>query len=69
MATVEELEKKIEKLERELAALQARASDDEGVYVLNNIERREVRKGLSDRLATDEEVKSVLSRYGLQDTL
>lgn len=67
MATVTELEKKIEKLEHELAELRSRVGDE--TYVLSEWERNEVKKGLSDRLATDEEAQVVLEKYGLQNTL
>lgn len=68
MATISELEKKIEKLEHELEALRSRVGD-QGVYALNDWERAEVKKGLSDTYATDEEVMSTLAKYGLQNTL
>ena len=69
MTTIVALQRKVENLERELAALRSRVVENEGVYVLSDVERREVKKGLSDRFATDEEVNVVLSKYGLQDTL
>ena len=69
MTTIVELQEKIAKLEEELAALRTCITDDEGIYVLSGIERREVRKGLSDGLATHKEVEAVLSKYGLQGTL
>ena len=69
MATIVELEKKIEKLERELTELRSRFTDESKSYVLREWERREVRKGLSDVIATDEEIGAVLEKYGLQNTL
>lgn len=69
MTTIIALQRKVENLERELAALRSRVADSEGVYVLSDVERSEVRKGLTDRLATDEEVEAVLSKYGLRGTL
>ena len=67
--TIDELQKRVEKLERELAELRTRVSDHEGVYILNDEEKRAVEEGLADRLATDEEVSAVYSKYGLQSTL
>lgn len=65
MTTIAELEKEVQNLKHEVAALRAR----EGDVVLSDWERAEVQKGLADRLASDEEVQAVLSKYGLQDTL
>lgn len=68
MATITELETKVEKLESELEELRSRVPD-QGVYVLSEWERSEVRKGLSDTYATEAEVAAVLAKYGLQNTL
>lgn len=68
MATIPELEKKIEKLERELADMRSRVSD-QSVYMLSDWERAEIKKGLADTYATDEEVESTFAKYGLQGAL
>lgn len=68
MATIAELEKKVERLENELAAIRSHVSDT-SVYTLSDWERTEVKKGLSDIYASDEEVTSVLAKYGLQNTI
>ena len=66
MATIAALEKKVEKLANEVAALRSR---DGGVYVLSDWEKSEVKKGLADAYATEREVQKVLAKYGLQNTL
>lgn len=68
MATIIELEKEVKKLRSEVDEFRAHIGLGE-VHILSPEERKEVRKGLSDRLATDEEVEAVLSKYGLQSTL
>jgi len=68
MATIAELEKKVERLENELAAIRSHVSDAR-VYTLSDWERTEVKKGLADTYASDEEVASVLAKYGLQNTI
>ncbi len=69
MTTITELEKKVNDLEQELVMLRSRIADEEGVHVLSDEERGEVQRGITDRLATDEEVATVLSRYGLHNTV
>ncbi|MBI4093387.1 hypothetical protein HY417_00330 [Candidatus Kaiserbacteria bacterium] len=63
MANVAELEKKIQKMERELSDLRARLHEQ--AYELSEWERSEVQRGLADDLATDKEVQAVLRKYGL----
>ena len=68
MATIAELEKKIDVLATEVAQLRARLDPDD-VYILTDEERKAVQEGLAEvergEIATDEEVAAVYKKFGI----
>lgn len=68
MATIIELEKKIDTLAVEVAQLRARLGTDD-VYIFTDEERAAVEEGLREvaagDIATDEEVEAVYKKFGL----
>lgn len=67
MATINELEKKVDSLAMEVATLRARLDSEDGIYILTDEERTEIKKGLAEagrgEYATDEEVEAVFKKF------
>ena len=67
MATISELEKKVDSLATEVAMLRVRLDSEDGVYILTDEERKEIQEGLAEakrgEYATDDEVEAVFKKF------